>query len=75
MSDTCPPAISALGLFDKTLHTTSRSIHPERYNWEVVQESLDLYMQRLAASADRQLMRDWYELVLEVGNSLFTSSS
>jgi hypothetical protein len=62
------PAFTVQGLFD-WLRTRS---HPEQANWVVVQECLDLYMQRITASNDRQAMRDWYEFVLEIGNALFT---
>lgn len=46
----------------------------EKKGWEVYQECLDTFVQRLSVNTDskeKQILRKWYEFLLEIGDYYF----
>lgn len=46
----------------------------EKRSWEVFQECLDTFVQRLSVTTDpkeKQMLRKWYEFLLEIGDNYF----
>jgi hypothetical protein len=51
-----------------------KTLNGERYCWNCVQQAMDILVQRIAVlpeGQDKQLMREWYELILEIGGTYF----
>jgi hypothetical protein len=47
----------------------------EKQNWELIQKALDLFFQRIAvteSNEQKQLMRIWYETILDLGSQFFS---
>ncbi len=54
-----------------------RRIENERKNWELIQQCLDSFFQRIAvaeSAQQKQEMRAWYESILDLGSQFYGSS-
>ena len=49
-----------------------RDIANETQSWEMVQQALDTFFQRIAVAetSQRQIMRKWYEAIMDVGSKI-----
>lgn len=50
-----------------------KKVRNEKRNWEDVQQSLDVFFQRIAVAEGEQkaLMRNWYEAIIDIGSHYF----